>query len=88
MTNKLINHAMIVVMINAAFVVWLIKTSWEGNDKAIIALILFYPVLMLVNGLVWMHLSSRRNPASKIYRGMTIGLLIMFLPVLIIASSY
>ena len=86
MANRLINHSIVVFIINAAVVMWLVKTSWEGNDKAIILVIFFYPLLILVNGLVWMALSSKRKPESKVYRGMTIGLLIMFLPVLFIAS--
>lgn len=85
--HKVINHAIVAFIVNAAVVIGLIKTSWEGNDKAIILVIFFYPLLTLVNGLVWMALGSKNKPESKVYRGMTIGLLIMFLPVLFIASS-
>ena len=87
MTNSQLNHWIIAVMVNLAMIVLLVKKTWDGNDKAIILLIFFYPLLILVNGLVWMAMSSRRKPESIVYRGITIGLLVMFLPVLWIASS-
>jgi hypothetical protein len=66
----------------------LIKSAWDGNDKAIIFVIIFYPLLILMNGLIWMNLSSKKRSESKIYRATTLGLIILFLPVLIIASLH
>jgi heme/copper-type cytochrome/quinol oxidase subunit 4 len=88
MTEKEINHLIFASIINLILVGLLVKTSWDGNDKAIIFVIFFYPILILVNLVIWMTLSSKRKDESKIYRAITIGLIILFLPVLIIATWY
>jgi len=88
MSNKEINHLIFATIINLVLTGVLIKTAWDGNDKAIIFVVFFYPILILVNLIIWITLSSRRKSEFKIYRVTTIGLIILFLPVLIVASLH
>jgi hypothetical protein len=88
MKENEINHLVFASIIKLILVGLLLKTSWNGNDKAIIYVIFFYPLLILVNLIIWMTLSSKRNPDSKIYRATTIGLIILFLPILLMVTSY
>jgi RsiW-degrading membrane proteinase PrsW (M82 family) len=87
MKEREINHLIFASIINLILIGLLVKTSWDGNDKAIILVIFFYPLLILINLIFWFTLSSKQKPESKIYRTTTIGLIILFLPVLILASS-
>jgi hypothetical protein len=88
MTEKELNHLIFVSIINLILVGLLVKTSWDGNDKAIILVIFFYPVLIFVNLIIWMTLSGKRKVESKIYKATTIGLIILFLPILMIATMH
>jgi len=81
-------HQAISVFINFFLVGQIIKQVWDGNDKAIILLIFLYPILIIVNSLIWWVLSKKRKKESKIYKLTTIGLIILFLPSLVIASMY
>lgn len=81
-------HQAISVFINFFLVGQIIKQVWDGNDKAIILLIFLYPILIIVNSLIWWVLSKKRKKESKIYKFTTIGLIILFLPSLVIASMY
>jgi hypothetical protein len=87
MTEREISHSIFASIINLILVGLLVKTSWDGNDKAIILVLFFYPVLISINLIIWMTLSSKRKSESKIYRTTTIGLIVLFLPVLILATS-
>jgi hypothetical protein len=70
-------------------VIWrLINTAWEGNDKAIILVILGYALLFVINLIVFSILKFLRRDQAEIYRVTTLGLAILFLPVLFIAGSY
>jgi hypothetical protein len=88
MTNNQKIHQLLTIAANLTIVGLLISKAWNGNDKAIILVIFLYPTLIFVNSIIWLTLSSKRKTESKIYRLTTIGLLILFLPVLIIASMY
>jgi len=82
MADKEINQLIVAAIINLSIVAFLVNKAWNGNDKAIILVIFFYPVLIIANSIFWM------GSKSKAYKITTIGLLILFLPVLIIASWY
>jgi hypothetical protein len=88
MSEREINHLIIALILNVLLVGLLIKKTWDGNDKAIVLVIFLYPLLILVNLIFWITLSSKRKPESRIYRAMTIALIILFLPVLIMATSF
>jgi hypothetical protein len=80
-------HLLIAVIVNLLLVWQLINATLEGNDKAIIFVIFFYPLLILLNALLWQVFRKHSN-VSRIYKLTTIGLIILFLPVLIMATSY
>ena len=81
MRDKDINQIIIAAIVNLCLIVWLIRYAWSGNDKAIIMVIFLYPFLTLVNGVFWMF------SESKAFKVTTLGLLILFFPVLMIAAS-
>lgn len=80
MTDKEINQLIITTLINLGLIVLLIREAWDGNDKAIILVIFLYPLMAMVNGILWM------STKSKAFMVTTISLLILFLPVLFIAT--
>lgn len=88
MTEDEKSHLTFALIGNLIAVGLLIRSAWNGNDKAIIFVILFYPLLILVNGMIWMNLHSKKKRESRIYRATTLGLIILFLPVLLIASTH
>lgn len=88
LTNRDKIHLIIISIINLGLIFKLINIAWEGNDKAIILVIFGYPTLIILNGLVWLILGVLKRPESKIYRILTIGLTVLFIPTLIISSMY
>ncbi|MEJ8757755.1 hypothetical protein WG947_12140 [Pontibacter sp. H259] len=80
-------HLVIAITINLLLVWQLLKSTWEGNDKAVTFVIFFYPLLILMNALLWQVLRKHSN-VSRVYKFITIGLIILFLPVLIMSTSY
>ena len=69
-------------LLNLLVVGYLINFAWEGNDKAVILIIVFYPVLIVLNALLWLVTKS------KGFKYTTLALLLFFLPALIISSWY
>jgi hypothetical protein len=80
-------HLLLAVSINLLIIWQLLRATWEGNDKAIILVIFFYPLLIVVNTILWQAFRKSSN-ISRVYKLITIGLTILFLPVLIMATSY
>ncbi len=88
MTDDQKAHLTIASIVNLSVVGLLIKTAWDGNDKAIILVIFFYPLLILANLVLWMKMHSKGKAESKVYRATTLGLIVLFLPVLMMASAH
>lgn len=61
MTEDKKSHLTFALIGNLITVGLLIRSAWNGNDKAIIFVILFYPLLILVNGMIWMNLHSKKK---------------------------
>jgi hypothetical protein len=66
----------------------MISIAWDGNDKAILVVIFVYPILTILNAIVWTILRVLKRPEFKIYRITTIGLAILFVPTLFMSSFY
>jgi hypothetical protein len=81
MTDKEINQLIILSIANLVAIGYLVNKAWTGNDKGILLVILFYPVIIVVNSIFW------AVSGSKAFKIITISLLILFLPVLLIASA-
>ena len=80
-------HLLILSLINLMLISLMIRTAWEGNDKAILVIILLYPILTLLNAIVWLLSFIFKRHESKFYKWNTIGLIILFIPALILSSS-
>ena len=81
-------HLLTILMLNFGIVLKLINVSWNGNDKAILLIVFGYPLLIIINGLIWLVLKSLKKPQSEIYKIITMGLLILFIPTIIISIIY
>ena len=75
-------------LINLIVVIFLINAAWEGNDKAILLIIVFYPMLIVVNSIVWIVLRILKREDARIYSTMAYCLLILLFPVLFLATLY
>ena len=82
MTNREINQLIIAAIVDVLIVWYLLSKIWNGNDKAVIFIILFYPLVIVINAAAWMI------TGSKAFKVTTFALLILFLPVLLICGSY
>jgi hypothetical protein len=79
-------HLIIALSINLAIIARLINMTWDVNDKAILIVIFYYPVLILANAIIWWRLRIIKHPAYVLYKMTTIGLLFLFIPVVVLAS--
>ncbi len=79
-------HLLILSLINLVLISLMIRIAWQGNDKAILVIILLYPILTLLNAIVWLVLFIFKRPESKIYKWNTIGMLVLFIPALIAST--
>jgi hypothetical protein len=85
MNVKNMIHLAIATVVNIIFIWVLIKIAWGGNDKAIIVTF-YYAILFIINLIIMSALIFMRKDQSDIYKTTTIGLAILFFPVLFIAS--
>ena len=88
MTLKEICHWTIGIAVSLTVTMFLIWTAWEGNDKAILLVMFYYPVLIVANALVWTVLRLFRQQEAKICGTIALCLVILFAPVLYIASQF
>ncbi|WP_276373965.1 hypothetical protein [Chryseolinea sp. H1M3-3] len=88
MNLKEICHWIVGTAVSLTVTIFLIKTAWEGNDKAIILLMFYYPALIVANVLVWAVLRIFKQQEARIYGTIALCLVILFAPLLYIASQY
>lgn len=88
MTKAFNIHKAIAFVINiiiVGLIIYFVKAT--GTDKSSIIFIVFYPVLILLNGLIlailWIMKSSQKN----IYKQTLTGLLLFFIPLIFIISQ-
>ncbi len=81
-------HFTIALLINFIAVALLVRFLWSAGDKEAIVFILVYPAQVILNGIIWLMMRMDRDPRYRIYRWMTLALIIGFIPVSIIASMY
>jgi len=63
---------------------FVIKTN---SDKSIIIFMVFYPLLTLINFIISLVLRALKWAQTKIYKQTTIGLLILFVPLIFIVAQ-
>lgn len=88
MTDRQKIHLLLNMTINLVIVGLLIRQAWEGNDKAIILMIFVYPLLIIINAIIWGTLRSFRRTESEKYRLTTLALLVLLIPAVLIATMY
>jgi hypothetical protein len=88
MKLRQISQWIVGTLINSIVTVFLVKAAWEGNDKAILLVIVFYPMLIVANSIIWVVLRILKKQDAKIYSTMVLCLLILLIPVLFLASLY
>lgn len=88
MTNFNKIHLAIISIINLILITKIINIAWEGNDKAILLVIFAYSALTIVNAFVWLILKVIKKAEYKIYKTTTIGLVVLFIPTIILSSLY
>jgi hypothetical protein len=88
MKNSRKIHLTVVSIINLIFIGTMIHAAWKGNDKAILLVLVGYPVLTLFNAFILFILRIFKRPESGIYKITTIALIALFIPVLLISSIH
>jgi hypothetical protein len=82
-------HFGLVSLINIILVGLIINFVWSSNsDKSVFIFIIFYPMLTVLNLLIWIMMTIRKYPRSHIYKWMTIALIIGFIPATILVGLY
>jgi hypothetical protein len=81
-------HLILAIAINLLLIGLLIKAVWDSSDKALVLLTILYPLLILVNATVWIVLGTLRNQSSGVYKITTVGSIVLYLPILILAMLY
>lgn len=88
MQKEHIRHLAIAGIINALFVAFLVYKATGPSDKDVISVVIGIPFLITVNGLTWLILRLLKNSHFRLYRIITIGLVISILPIFSILSNY
>ena len=82
-------HFGIALIVNMVIVGLVINYVWPSDsDKSIVFFIILYPALTVLNLVIWIILQISRNSQYKIYRWMTIALVVSFIPATIAVSLY
>ena len=81
-------HFTIALLINFIIAALMVRFLWSAGDKGAIIFFLIYPAQIILNGIIWLMMWMDRDPRHRIYRWMTIMLIIGFIPVSILASMY
>ena len=88
MTMAFILHKKIAFSINIIIVgllIYFVKTT--DSDKSPIIFMVFYPALILLNGLILTILWLVKSPQKNIYSQTSVGLLLLFVPLVFIISQ-
>ena len=81
-------HLLLAFIANLFLISWMCYFAIDGNDKSIIILILYYPLLLLANFITWQILRVLRSPHVIVYQTTTKGFILLFLPVVGISSYF
>jgi hypothetical protein len=81
------NHRIIAFILNLLIVILIfLEIKIIDDDKAIVFFIGYYPVLIILNFLIWLPLKLLKKEQYKIYSQTTIALLALLIPFFIIAT--
>jgi len=78
-------HLILALLVNFLVIAKLIHFSWTGNDKAILAVIFYYFMLIIANLLTWVILDYLKQEAGRIYKIITTILVVLIIPVILLS---
>jgi hypothetical protein len=82
-------HFGLALLINIILVGLVINFVWSSDsDKSVIIFIIFYPVLTVLNLLIWIMMKIGNDSHSHIYKWMTIALIVGFIPATLMVGLY
>jgi hypothetical protein len=82
-------HKTIAFLLNAVIIGFIIYFVFKtDSDKSPIIFMMFYPALTILNLIIAIGFWVLKLPQAKIYKQIVIGLLIIFLPLVIIISQF
>jgi hypothetical protein len=82
-------HFGIALIINIALVGLIINYVWTSDsDKSIFIFIIFYPMLTLLNAIIWIMMRMGRDPMYHVYKWTTLALIVAFIPMVMLVGLY
>lgn len=82
-------HFLTAFLVNLTIVGLIINYVWTSvSDKAVIMFILFYPLLTVINLIVWIMMRISKDNRYTIYRWTTVALIVGFIPATIVVAMY
>ncbi len=73
---------------NGVAVGYLVYMVGAGNDKSILLMLFYYPILILVNGLMACGVRKRNRQVAGYFYWAALALIILFLPLLLITPWF
>ena len=72
------------IIANLSIIIWLINmVRTDGTDKAPIIIWVLYPILLLVDCIVWLIVRWFNQKLGKLFSKYLVALIILFFPILI-----
>lgn len=85
MTANFYLHKTIIFILNIVAISFLLfRIQQINNDKAILLLIFYYPILLLINLVLWLIVRICNKEHANVYKQSVAGLLFLLIPVIII----
>jgi hypothetical protein len=78
----------LIFLVNVAAVGYLVYVVGAGNDKSIVLMLFYYPVLILANGLMACGVRKRNRQVAGYFYWAALLLIILFLPLLLITPWF
>ncbi len=75
----------LIFLVNLATVGYLVYLVGSGNDKSILFMLFYYPVLITVNGLVGYGVRKMNPKVAGYFYWAVLFLILLFLPLLLIS---
>ena len=80
---------LVVYLINLVIVCSVLYRSIQiNNDKAVLLLVFFYPILIIVNAVIGLILKIRKNNLYKVFLASCVLLIVLLIPVILICRHY
>ena len=82
-------HFLAALLVNVIVVGLIINYVWTSDsDKSVIIFVLFYPLLTIINLIIWIMMRISKDSRYTIYRWMTIALIVGVIPATIAVTMY